>query len=165
MIRGLLTRGTLLACALVAGGCAEVWGFDDLTLGPDAALDATSEDASHAEAGVEAGSGSDAADDAFVAEDSSDGDAASADGSDAEASEASGPKGDGAPGGPTCASSCTGCCDAMGKCQPSISATACGIAGAACVTCPTTSCLLLGACCGQTTGVCGCSGVGTCSKN
>jgi hypothetical protein len=165
MTYGRLTRGLVLAGAFVAAGCAQVWGFDDLTLGPDAGLDATSEGASRADAGVEAGSGSDAADDAFIAQESSDGDAASVDGSDAESSEASGPKGDGAPGGPSCASICMGCCDAMGKCQPSPSATSCGVAGAACVTCPTASCLLLGACCGAMTGTCGCAGVGTCSKN
>jgi hypothetical protein len=163
MTYGPLTRGVLLAGVFAAAGCADVWGFDDLTLGPDAALDATNEDASPADAGVEAGSGSDAADDAFIAQESSDGDAASADGSDAEPGEASPPEGDGGPGGPSCASICGGCCDAMGKCQPSISATSCGVAGAACVACPTASCLL-GACCGQTTGMCGCSGVGTCSK-
>jgi hypothetical protein len=164
MTYGRLTRGMLLAGAFVAAGCAEVWGFDDLTLGLDAGRDATNEDASRAEGGLESGSGSDAADDAFMAPESSDDDAARADGSDAEPSEESGPKGDGAPGGPSCASSCPGCCDAMGKCQPSPSATSCGVAGAACVTCPTASCLLLPACCGAMTGTCGCMAVGACSK-
>ncbi|MCC6337100.1 MAG: hypothetical protein IT380_24290 [Myxococcales bacterium] len=54
----------------------------------------------------------------------------------------------------TCnASTCaTGCCDAMGTCQPSGSNTYCGSGGALCVSCPLGQFCSLGLCVGNSTG-------------
>jgi hypothetical protein len=164
LVPGSIAGWSFVLGALAVGGCADIWGFDDLTLAPDSGFDATA-----AEAGTSSG-GESGTGDGEVEQDASPADAngleaslldsgidGALDASDAGALE---------DGAPTCASICSGCCDAMGRCVTSTSTSACGIHGAACATCTTSSCPpLAAACCGATSGACGCIVVAVCTKN
>ena len=157
--------------------CANIWGFEDLTLSPpDAALqDATMPSDAP---GTVSEAGGDAEVDAFAEGDVFGGDAADA------RVYGEGGMGDGGHPGeggakdagddaaiPYCKANCPmGCCDSTGHCVTILSPRACGTAGATCVDCTTTTgatcTAVTPACCGSTTGQCGCSlaTVG-CSKN
>jgi hypothetical protein len=143
--------------------CADLWGFDDLTLATDGGPQdgTTADDApavgpegSDAEADG-ANEMADASVDATNVRSEDGGSRGDAGVRDAGAPDAGD---DGAAAG--CRAACpTGCCDAMNHCQP-MSQTACGTGGAACVDCTAdASCMVLApvACCGATTGQCGCA--------
>jgi len=144
--------------------CADLWGFDDLTRATDGGpQDATTADDGSA-VGLEGGSDAEADGANEMADASADAtNGRSEDGGsrgEAGVRDAGAPDAgdDGAAAG--CRTACpSGCCDAMNHCQQT-SQTACGTGGAACVDCTAdASCnpLVQVACCGATTGQCGCA--------
>jgi len=166
------------AFALVSSlvGCADIWGFDDLTRGPDSASDSASpaptiEDGSMLDAG-EADAPPDGSSQTDAALDSSPSDAADArvdasardggDGRDAGASNDAASDAD-ADDGATMARcmACAGCCDSQGVCQGGTAVSACGTGGSACLNCPVAKkCTpLMSSCCTSSIG-CGCTTAG-----
>jgi hypothetical protein len=159
--------------ALALAACADLWGFDDLTLAPDgASATATSDggegDVSSGEAGA-AGDTSDSeagSDSGLPEDDGAPSDGAGAGGDRGDSGDGGNPK-DAASDGEAndgaamarCQSICTsGCCDTEGICQQGTATDTCGTGGRACVNCSKTqSCPLpgIGPCC--TSSACGCS--------
>jgi hypothetical protein len=160
-------RFVLAALLVAVVACANVWGFEDLTVAPadgapatavkdggqdgEDATGAPGDDATETDAGLDSSAlqGADAETDG-AGRDSGLG------GSKDAASD--GAANDGAAVA-RCQAICTsGCCDAQGICQGGTATSVCGAGGAACVNCSKTqSCPLpgIGACC--TSGACGCS--------
>jgi hypothetical protein len=151
--------------------CANVWGFDDLTLaqdgGPSDATMASDDQATDSEGG-----GDDGSTDGAVENHDSDADAGDAriygDGGEAGPIIDAGARdagGDGAAA--TCEMICQGCCDSNNQCVVMMSPTACGMGGQACADCSkTVTCtpLVSVQCCGAMTGQCGCATAGLCNK-
>jgi hypothetical protein len=149
--------------------CADVWGFSDLTEGPDAvARDSPTagdspvsafEAGGDAEADVfalGADSGSDAADARSYGEGGEEEGVRPAEGGAKDAGD------DGAAA--TCKATCSGCCNSANHCVAPPTATACGNGGEACVDCP--ACTLATPCCGANSGKCGCATAGLlCNQN
>ena len=141
--------------------CANIWGFDDLTLGPDSGSeDATTSNAPEAggdaeadAVGVRNDSGGEAADAHVSGEDGEAGEAEAAAAREAGARDAGG---DGAAAAQCKAICKTGCCDSSGFCQAGTLASACGGGGAACATC-SGPCPLGPPCCVATSKQCGCT--------
>jgi hypothetical protein len=160
-----------VGAAVCLAACATVWGFQDLKAGDADAEVAEGDDSTPvADGGKEIGDVTEpgdtgAGDDASLGEDvKSTMDAGRArdaanDASNAlDASEASD-----AVALMKCmaAGVCEGCCDPSGKCITQQSASACGMGGIACVNCnkTVTNCITGPACCGTTSGTCGCSAI------
>jgi hypothetical protein len=167
------TRWVLVAPLLGVVACANVWGFDDLTLAQDGGTsDATTPSDDQATIS-EGGGGEDGEADGTAGDDAFRGDAADAADGRGEGGEGgsirAGDAGDGGDAGlltAYCAGHCAGCCDSNGQCVNKVTITACGMGGAMCVDCPACSGLGASPCCGTTTGQCGCLTVGLlCSKN
>jgi hypothetical protein len=158
-------HGLWLALGISVTSCANLWGFDDLTLGADASRPAP-EAGAGAETGLSGDDGpagdatgvEDATLDAMTVDDDAD---LGADGSgeggpdvDASGTKDAGTKDATADGAPpiTCnKSTCSGCCDVNGKCQLGTSTAVCGANGAACAACTctggiTSPCCSAGAC-------------------
>jgi hypothetical protein len=147
---------TALAAIGWMTGCADVWGFQDLTSRMTSEpLDATSDDgAGLADSVVE--SGADGRD-AGAGSESSKGDGGVEGGPNgSDRADASAAGGDASSAAGCSHSNCVGCCDTKGECQGGRSIAACGGAGLACVDCSTTACAILnGPCCAAANG-CGC---------
>jgi hypothetical protein len=169
------TGFAFIGAAACLAACASIWGFEDLRAGDGGAEVTKNDDATPlAEGGgatddatepVDTGAGEDAslAEDAKKDIDASRmRDAARDASSDApDASEVTD-----AAAFMKCVTICTGCCDPAGTCISQPAVTTCGIGGVACVNCNKTQSCLFPACCGATTGICGCSAAGVlCNKN
>jgi hypothetical protein len=171
-----------IAPLLGVAACANVWGFDDLTL----ALDGGSRDATTASDALVGAADSggdaevDAGDDGYDSVDAgdssyaSDAPAVSDAPSYGEGGEGGGPNdgavkdagGDGAAAA-ACKKICPmGCCDPAGRCLGGTATSACGTGGNACEACPASACTLASPCCGATSQQCGCATADIlCSKN
>jgi hypothetical protein len=144
----------MAAASSLLVGCADVWGFQELTMASDSGQDATADGGSAGPApGVADGADAELREDAI-----DDADGPERDRSDGEGGAARPDAGDAAsPGNPVpCRQTCGGCCDTNGNCLGGRSLTACGGSGMTCVDCSTTSCPVLDGPCCAGGGGCGC---------
>jgi hypothetical protein len=140
-----------VASLVLVTSCSQIWGMQPLTLAPDASEDGAGDDG-----GGEGDAATDALDGQTTPEAAADARVMDAGRDVAETEVAT----DSGPDMNACAAHCTGCCDSEGGCITPTTRLACGPPGAACIVCPTTSCIGGPACCGATTGMCGCSALG-----
>jgi len=167
-------RGTLaigLTFALVSGlvGCADIWGFDDLTSpGPDSASPVpTTEGGSMLDDGApdappDGPSPIDAGPDSSPDVPDARADAGARDGGDGGGSSDAAADADAADGAAIVRClACAGCCDSQGVCQGGTSVSACGAGGTACLDCPVAKkCTTLMTSCCSSSNACGCSTAG-----
>ena len=156
----------VVAPLLGAVACANVWGFDDLTLAQDGGPPDATTPGDEQILPSEGGGGGDAEADALDERDSG-GDAADArihgdageDGSRISDTGARDARDDGAAA--ACKALCSTCCDSTNHCVPEGTGS-CGIGGGTCVDCvDAMPCATLStSCCGPMTGQCGCAGLG-----